>query len=60
MNTNTQCGECLPPYVAGKREPEQEAEAQQWIERVVGERFPPETYDGMKKKDFYYFCYYHL
>ncbi|KOX80268.1 Muscle-specific protein 20 [Melipona quadrifasciata] len=27
--------------VAGKREPEQEAEAQQWIERVVGERFPP-------------------
>ena len=27
--------------VAGKREPEQEAEAQQWIETVVGERFPP-------------------
>lgn len=27
--------------VAGKREPEQEAEAQQWIERVIGARFPP-------------------
>lgn len=27
--------------VAGKREPEQELEAQQWIEQVVGERFPP-------------------
>jgi mitogen-activated protein kinase kinase kinase 5 len=27
--------------VAGKREPEQEAEAQAWIEAVVGERFPP-------------------
>ncbi|XP_046477386.1 muscle-specific protein 20 isoform X1 [Neodiprion pinetum] len=26
--------------VAGKREADQEAEAQQWIERVVGERFP--------------------
>ena len=29
------------PQVAGKREPEQEAEAQAWIETVVGERFPP-------------------
>lgn len=27
--------------VAGKREPQQEAEAQQWIETVTGERFPP-------------------
>ena len=27
--------------VAGKREPEQEAEAQQWVESVIGERFPP-------------------
>ncbi|XP_017886457.1 muscle-specific protein 20-like [Ceratina calcarata] len=27
--------------VAGKREPEQEAEAQHWLETVVGERFPP-------------------
>lgn len=27
--------------VAGKRIPEEEAEAQQWIECVVGERFPP-------------------
>ncbi|XP_033214573.1 muscle-specific protein 20-like [Belonocnema kinseyi] len=27
--------------VAGKREVEKEAEAQQWIERVIGERFPP-------------------
>ncbi|KAK6634063.1 hypothetical protein RUM44_004671 [Polyplax serrata] len=27
--------------VAGKREPEQEREAQEWIEQVVGERFPP-------------------
>lgn len=27
--------------VAGKREPDQEAEAQAWIEAVVGERFPP-------------------
>ncbi|XP_063237809.1 muscle-specific protein 20-like [Bacillus rossius redtenbacheri] len=27
--------------VAGKREPDQEAEAQRWIEVVTGERFPP-------------------
>lgn len=27
--------------VAGKRETDQELEAQQWIEQVVGERFPP-------------------
>ena len=27
--------------VAGKREPDQEAEAQAWIEAVVGERFRP-------------------
>ncbi|GAB0090480.1 Calponin-homology (CH) domain-containing protein [Sergentomyia squamirostris] len=27
--------------VAGKREPCQEAEAQHWIETVLGERFPP-------------------
>ncbi|XP_046391814.1 muscle-specific protein 20-like isoform X1 [Ischnura elegans] len=27
--------------VAGKRDPEQEREAQQWIEAVTGERFPP-------------------
>uniref|UniRef100_A0A069DQ56 Putative calponin n=1 Tax=Panstrongylus megistus TaxID=65343 RepID=A0A069DQ56_9HEMI len=27
--------------VAGKRDPIQEAEAQQWIEAVIGERFPP-------------------
>ncbi|KAL6422878.1 hypothetical protein ACFW04_010422 [Cataglyphis niger] len=27
--------------VAGKREASQEAEAQQWIETVIGERFPP-------------------
>ncbi|KAH0560398.1 hypothetical protein KQX54_004171 [Cotesia glomerata] len=27
--------------VAGKREPEQEAAAQRWIEQVIGERFPP-------------------
>ncbi|PBC33640.1 Muscle-specific protein [Apis cerana cerana] len=26
--------------VAGKREPNQEAEAQQWIEQVIGEKFP--------------------
>uniref|UniRef100_A0A1B0D0R4 Uncharacterized protein n=1 Tax=Phlebotomus papatasi TaxID=29031 RepID=A0A1B0D0R4_PHLPP len=26
--------------VAGKREPSQEAEAQHWIETVLGERFP--------------------
>jgi transgelin len=25
---------------AGKREPEKEAEAQRWIEAVIGERFP--------------------
>lgn len=28
--------------VAGKREPSQELEAQQWIEAVTGERFPPD------------------
>ncbi|XP_011498067.1 PREDICTED: muscle-specific protein 20-like isoform X2 [Ceratosolen solmsi marchali] len=27
--------------VAGKREPEQETEAQQWIEHVIGYKFPP-------------------
>ncbi|KAL1139358.1 hypothetical protein AAG570_006342, partial [Ranatra chinensis] len=27
--------------VAGKRDPEQELEAQRWIESVIGERFPP-------------------
>lgn len=27
--------------MAGKRDVEQEAEAQQWIESVTGERFPP-------------------
>ncbi|XKL60440.1 hypothetical protein PGB90_007497 [Kerria lacca] len=27
--------------VAGKRDPEQELEAQRWIEAVLGERFPP-------------------
>lgn len=27
--------------VAGKREPEQEREAQHWMETVIGERFPP-------------------
>lgn len=27
--------------VAGKRDAEQEAEAQHWIEAVIGERFPP-------------------
>ena len=26
--------------VAGKRIPEEEAEAQHWIESVIGERFP--------------------
>lgn len=29
------------PQVAGKREPEQEREAQHWMETVIGERFPP-------------------
>ncbi|KAJ8982250.1 hypothetical protein NQ317_018639, partial [Molorchus minor] len=27
--------------VAGKRDPEQEREAQEWIEQVIGQRFPP-------------------
>lgn len=27
--------------VAGKREPEQEAEAQRWVETVIGNSFPP-------------------
>ncbi|XP_026687084.1 muscle-specific protein 20-like [Diaphorina citri] len=27
--------------VAGKRDPYEEAEAQQWIEQIIGERFPP-------------------
>ncbi|VEN48547.1 unnamed protein product [Callosobruchus maculatus] len=29
------------PKVAGKRDPQQELEAQQWIEAVTGMRFPP-------------------
>lgn len=32
---------CCNIQVAGKREPEQECQAQQWIETVIGERFPP-------------------
>lgn len=31
--------------VAGKRDPEQEKEAQAWIETVTGERFPPVPYE---------------
>lgn len=31
--------------VAGKREPEQELQAQRWIETVIGERFPPVAYE---------------
>lgn len=31
--------------VAGKREPEQELQAQQWIETVIGERFPPVQFE---------------
>ncbi|KAJ8927697.1 hypothetical protein NQ314_019805 [Rhamnusium bicolor] len=31
--------------VAGKRDPEQEREAQAWIEAVIGERFPPGPYE---------------
>lgn len=31
--------------VAGKRDPEQEREAQAWIESVIGERFPPLPYE---------------
>lgn len=27
--------------VAGKRDPEQEREAQEWVEQVTGMRFPP-------------------
>ena len=30
---------------AGKREPEKEQEAQQWIEAVIGERFPNVPYE---------------
>lgn len=32
--------------VAGKRESSQEGEAQQWIETVIGERFPPTPYEN--------------
>ena len=31
--------------VAGKREPEQENEAQQWVETVLGEPFPPVSFE---------------
>jgi len=31
--------------VAGKREPEQEAEARHWIETVIGEHFPPVAFE---------------
>lgn len=31
--------------VAGKRDPEQEREAQAWIESVIGQRFPPIPYE---------------
>lgn len=36
--------------LAGKRNPEQEAEAQQWMEDVLGAKFPPgETYESALK-----------
>jgi len=31
--------------VAGKRDPEQEREAQAWVEAVIGQRFPPVPYE---------------
>ncbi|KAJ6638255.1 Muscle-specific protein 20 [Pseudolycoriella hygida] len=31
--------------VAGKRQPEEEAEARNWIETVIGERFPPVAFE---------------
>lgn len=31
--------------VAGKRQPEEEAEAKNWIETVIGERFPPVPFE---------------
>lgn len=31
--------------VAGKREPEQELEARQWIETVIGEQFPSVSFE---------------
>lgn len=35
---------CFSLQVAGKRDPEQEVEAQQWIEAVTGEKFPAGNY----------------
>jgi hypothetical protein len=36
--------------LAGKRNPEQEKEAQEWIETILGQKFPPgETYDEALK-----------
>ena len=31
--------------VAGKRVPEEELQAQQWIEQIIGERFPNAPYE---------------
>lgn len=35
----------FPFQCAGKREPEKEVEAKQWIEAVIGERFPDLPYE---------------
>lgn len=32
---------CSLTQLAGKRDPQQEKEAQEWIENVLGEKFPP-------------------
>lgn len=37
---------CFPlTQVAGKRVPEEELQAQQWIEQIIGERFPNAPYE---------------
>lgn len=34
--------------LAGKRDPQQEKEAQEWIEKVLGKKFPPgEVYEDV-------------
>lgn len=40
----------LCTQIAGKRNPEQEREAQEWIESILGKKFPPgETFEDVLK-----------
>ena len=47
--------EMLSLQIAGKRDPELEAQAKEWMEAVVGEPYPPGRY-AEALKDGIYLC----